>query len=153
VTLSIEARDSQGRYRDALKPVVHVQPSGGMASDLTARQVAPGRYEATVAADRDQPLTMSLGESNGGPGITRFVVPDPDAEYRLRPPDEAGLRAIATGTGGVFEPGPDDLRRPAVSKRTTPRDGWPWLVFIACLLWPADIGLRRVRLFEAESGV
>jgi hypothetical protein len=153
VTLSIEARDSQGRYRDSLKPVVRVQPGSGVASDLTARQVAPGRYEATVAVDRDQPLTISLGEPNGGAGITRYVVPDPDAEYRLRPPDEAGLRAIATGTGGVFAPSPADLRRPAVGKRTTPREGWPWLVFLACLLWPADIAVRRVRLFEAESGL
>jgi Ca-activated chloride channel homolog len=148
VTASIEARDGQDRYRDGLKPIVRVQMTGGASLEVSARQVEPGRYEATITADRDQPLTVAVSESGGAPAETRLVVPDPNAEYRLRPPDVAGLRAIATGTGGVFQPSPEDLRRPAVRRQATTHEAWPWLVLLACVLWPLDLLLRRVRLFE-----
>src|SRR4030095_5359136 len=65
--LSIQARDSQGRYRDLLRPVVHVQSAEGASTDVTARQVAPGRYEASMIADADQALTVALG-GGAGPG-------------------------------------------------------------------------------------
>jgi hypothetical protein len=147
----VEARDAQGRYRNLLKPVITVRASDGAAATVDARQVAPGRYEASITAGARQALTVSLAGDLASPAATRFVTPDPDEEYRLRPPDETALRGIARATGGRYEPALDDLQRSDAVKRTTSRALWPWLVVLAMFAWLADIWLRRVRLFEVKG--
>ena len=105
----------QGRYRDLLHPAVQVRAGTGAPRDVAARQVAPGRYEATVVADAAETLTVSTeggggeGGSNEAGAMTRTIVPDPVAEYRFGAPDEALLegdrvgdrRRLAADTGGA----------------------------------------------------
>jgi hypothetical protein len=148
--VAVEARDAQGRYRNLLKPSIAVHASDGATATVSARQVAPGRYEASISAGADQTLAVSLAAEDASPSATRYVTPDPDEEYRLRPPDETALRGIARATGGRYEPALDDLQRTDAMKRTTSRALWPWLVVLAVVVWLADIGLRRVRLFEVR---
>ena len=50
----------QGQYRDLLHPSVRVRAGDGATRDVAARQVAPGRYEATVVADAAQLLSVSV---------------------------------------------------------------------------------------------
>ena len=155
ISVAVEARDSHGRYRDLLRPVVQVRSEDGASADVTARQVAPGRYEASVIADADQPLTVTVAAQPESVTLSRsrHVVPDLDSEYRLRPTDEDTLRAIASATGGVFSPTVEDLKRPAGSSQTSRRALWPALVAIALGLWMVDILFRRIRMFEKGSGL
>lgn len=148
VSVAVEARDNQGQYRDQLSPLLQMRAPNGSAADVTARQVAPGRYEANVIAPADQPLTITLQAPAGMAPTPRHVLPDLDAEYRLRPTDGAALRAIASATGGAFEPSPAALMRQPSAQQTTRRAAWPALVALALLLWMADVALRRVRVFE-----
>jgi len=150
VSVGLEARDGAGRYRDLLDPLVHVRAEGGAGVDVTLRQVAPGRYEGAVIAVADQPLTVSLAEplAASAPTPERHVIPDLDAEYRLRPADEAVLRAIASATGGVFKPRAVDLQGQGRGDQTTRRALWPFLVLAGLALWMVDVLLRRIRLFE-----
>jgi hypothetical protein len=99
LTVTVEARDAHGNYLDRLKPSVVVEAADGRKVSQTARQVAPGRYEARVVADAAQPLTVTV---DGGETVraTRLIIPDVAAEYRFRTPDDAGLAAIAQATGG-----------------------------------------------------
>ena len=60
VGIAVEARDADGLYRDLLHPVVQVRSGAGATRDVTTRQVAPGRYEATVVADAQQPLSVRM---------------------------------------------------------------------------------------------
>jgi len=151
LALSVEARDGQGNYRDLLRPVIEVRAADGGAIDIAARQVAPGRYEANVIADADQPVAISVRAPAGATSPLHHVLPDLDAEYRLRPPDEARLRSIASATGGAYQPGPEDLKRQTGSQHTSRRAIWPALVVLALGLWMVDILLRRIRLFEART--
>jgi uncharacterized membrane protein len=147
LVVGVEARDENGNYKDLLKPVVRVRAGGGETAEVTAQQIAPGRYEARVVADARKPLAVSL-VGNDDPAMTRLVVPDPSAEYRFRAADEDRLRAIAELTGGKTSPDAAALAASGGAGRTARRAMWPGLVLAALGLWFGDIFLRRIRLFE-----
>ena len=148
LTVTVEARDPKGRFRDLLTLPVEVKSADGATAKLSARQVAPGKYKAQVTADARQPLTVSVSEA-GVAAPSRLVLPDTNAEYRFHPPDVDGLKSIAAATGGTFKPTPETLRASAASNQTVRRALWPWLVMFALVAWLGDVLLRRVRLFEA----
>ena len=152
VTVTIEARDAHGNYLDDLKPkpVVSVNAADGRQVQQPARQIAPGLYEAHIVADARQSLTISVNQPQLG-SPSRIVVPDLQAEYRFRPPDEARLEAIAQATGGMFKPTTDALRKASQSSRAARRALWPALVIAALALWMVDVLLRRVRVFETAT--
>jgi Ca-activated chloride channel homolog len=146
VAVAVETREVDGGYKDLLRPTVEVK-AGGASTRLQLRQVAPGRYEATVVADADQPLTVTaLGDGNAA--TSRIVVPDPAAEYRFSPADEGLLRSLAQATHGGFMPSPEMLTNAPRDPRTARRPIAPALIVVALALWFSDILLRRVRVFE-----
>ncbi|HEX7779773.1 MAG TPA: VWA domain-containing protein, partial [Vicinamibacterales bacterium] len=151
LTVTVEARDSKGRFRDLLTVPVEVKSGDGATAKLAARQVAPGRYQARVTADARQPLTVSSSEA-GAAAPPRFVLPDPNAEYRFNPGDVVVLKSIATATGGAWHPAPEALRDTAGSRQTVRRALWPALVVFGLVMWLVDVLMRRVRVFET-SGV
>ena len=59
IVVGLEARDTSGRYRDLLRPRVQVATSADRSTDVALRQVAPGRYEATIVADARQRLSFT----------------------------------------------------------------------------------------------
>jgi Ca-activated chloride channel family protein len=146
VTVSIEARDPHGNYLDRQKPTITIQAGDGTTATRTARQVLPGRYEATLVADAAQPLTITL-DGPGGVKTSRLVIPDTAAEYRFRPADQELLASIAAATGGAPGATADAIRRSSESQAAR-RALWPTLVFVALGLWFVDILLRRVRILE-----
>ena len=159
IAVAIEARDANGQYRNLLSPAVQIRTANAAdgasgnsgTSRVVTRQVAPGRYEATVMADATQPITIGLEgpDANTSRGVTSgTVLPDTAAEYRFRAPDETLLRSIASATGGTWHPTAATLANSAADSRTARRPLWPWLVALALLLWFADLLLRRVRIFE-----
>ena len=146
VAVAVETREVDGGYKDLLRPTVEVK-AGAASTRLQLRQVAPGRYEATVVADADQPLTVTaLGDGNAA--TSRIVVPDPAAEYRFSPADEGLLRSLAQATHGGFMPTPEMLTNAPRDPRTARRPIAPALIVVALALWFSDILLRRVRVFE-----
>jgi uncharacterized membrane protein len=145
--VSVEARDEGGDYRNLLRPAVQVSGRGGRRQDVTLRQVAPGRYEASVIASASDALTFSL--EGGAPAASRRVVPDAAAEYRFRPPDEELLRSIASATGGAWLPDGTGLREAAGDGRTDRRPLAPALIVLALVAWLCDLLLRRIRVLES----
>lgn len=153
IAVAVEARDAAGRYRNLLDPAVRVERRGRDALSVRTRQVAPGRYEATVLADAGETLRISLEGANAAvPDVsTRTVVPDPAAEYRFRPPDEAHLRSIASATGGGWRPTAAAMANASGDTRTARRALWPSLAGLALALWLVDLILRRIRIFETAT--
>jgi Ca-activated chloride channel homolog len=159
IGVAVEARDTTGQYRNLQNPVVQVRQSsrGTTPARVVTRQVAPGRYEATVMADAAQLLSISVEGAEARPasaGATAStIVPDPAAEYRFRSPDETLLRSIATATGGAYHPTPASLANATGDSRTARHPLWPALVVLALVLWFVDLLLRRIRLFEPQVAV
>src|SRR6185369_16404775 len=56
ITVTVDARDGKGGYRDLLKPVLQVRAGDDAPMTMTAHQVAPGRYEAKILADARRPI-------------------------------------------------------------------------------------------------
>ena len=149
IAIAIEAREAAGQYRNLISPAVQVTRGASPPIRVAARQVAAGRYEATVIADAAQPLTVTVDNAPGGTGVSsRTILPDPAAEYRFRPPDDALLRSIAASTGGSYRPTPSALANAPGDTRARRRPLWPTLVAFALGLWFVDLLLRRVRIFE-----
>ncbi|HEX5069572.1 MAG TPA: VWA domain-containing protein [Vicinamibacterales bacterium] len=147
IDIAIESRDAHGNYADRLKPTVTLQADDGTTATRVARQVLPGRYEASVIADASKTLTVAV-DGAGSTRATRLVIPDTAAEYRFRPPDRDVLQSIATATGGAVGATADAIRKASASQPAR-RALWPGLVLAALGLWLVDILLRRVRILEA----
>jgi uncharacterized protein (DUF58 family) len=152
LTVTVEARDPKGRFRDLLTMPVEVKSGDGATAKLAARQVAPGRYQARVTADARQPLTVTASQA-GVAAPSRLILPDPNAEYRFNPGDTVVLRSIATATGGVWHATPEQLRDTAGSRQTVRRALWPGLVVFGLVMWLVDVLMRRVRVFEEAANV
>ncbi len=147
VRVSVEARDASGLYRDLLRPTVSVTSGPDRSATVTLRQVAPGRYEATVLADASRAVTVTTSDPAGGT-IARVLVPDEASEYRFRPTDEALLKSLASATGGSWKPEPAALSAAPTDRHSERRPLWPALTIAALILWFLDILLRRIRVFE-----
>jgi uncharacterized membrane protein len=150
VRLAVEARDATGDYRNLLRPVVRVSSGGTAVRNLPARQVAPGRYEASVVADARQPLVASVTEAGTTDTIkpSRTIAADRAAEYRFSAADDELLKAIASATGGSWRPAPASLAAKPGERSSERRPLWPTLAALALALWFADLTFRRVRVFE-----
>jgi uncharacterized membrane protein len=147
IDVRVEARDAQGRYANLQPVALDVRPANGNAMTVPVRQVSPGRYETRITADAAAPLTIAVANAADSDAVRR-IVPDPDAEYRFRPPDDPLLRSIAAATGGRYAPALDDFVRPADPDRQTREALWPFCAAAALCFWLLDIWLRRVRIFE-----
>ncbi len=64
-------------------------------------------------------------------------------EFALRPPDEEKLRALATGTGGKFNPTPGEILQGDTRHAQVERELWPWLLLLALLVFIGDVAARR----------
>ncbi len=147
MALSIEARDVDGKPRDFLTPRVRVQSGTKPPVEIPARQTAPGRYEARAIVDAAETFVASVVGTETGV-TSGVVVPDPNAEYRFRAPDEPRLHTIADATGGFWQPTAAQLSNTSGEHRATRRPLWPVFLWTALGLWLLDLALRRVRVFE-----
>ncbi len=82
IRVAIEARDANGVYRDLLRPAVTVTSGDLAPANVMLRQVAPGRYEATILSDASRPVTVTTADPAGGT-ISQIIVADPAAEYPI----------------------------------------------------------------------
>jgi uncharacterized membrane protein len=147
ISLSIEARDPEGKPRDFLTPRVRVQSGTKAPVEIPARQTASGHYEARAIVDAAETFVATVVGNDTGT-TSGLVVPDTHEEYRFRAPDEGALRMIANATGGQWQPTAAQLSDTAGEHRPTRRPMWPWLLWTALVLWMLDLLLRRVRILE-----
>ena len=72
-------------------------------------------------------------------------------EYAVGDSDTGLLERIADLTGGRVDPDPSLAFDPAgLAPGSTSRTLWPWLLAVALLTLPADVGLRRLRLERGD---
>ena len=158
VSVSLEARDANGGYRDLLRPSVTVV-AGGSSVEVPLRQVAPGRYEASVLADASQTVTVTASDASGT-AISRVLPVDAAAEYRFRPPDAELLKSLASATGGSWMPAVSALRLRQTDRHSERRPLWPaspsahsaWVSSICCCARHAYRAARREQNATRTNG-
>ncbi len=145
--LVVEAVADDGSLLNGLevRAVVN-RPSGGR-EEIVLGQTAPGRYEAAVESpDRG---AYVLGLTASGPGgfeaqqTAGFSVAYPP-DFADTEPRQSFLEHAASQTGGAVIAEPESIfQRPAVMPRV-PIDIWRALLWIAAILLPLDVAVRRL---------
>jgi hypothetical protein len=152
--ISLDAVGGAGDPINGLHPLAAVVPPAAAAptATLELQQTAPGHYEGTapVSGEGAYLVRVQSGNSPDAPGAAQtlgFVVPY-SPEYRLAASGDALLASLRSITGGRAL-ALDAAGQAAVFRHDLPpaprtTDLWPWLLLIAALLLPLDIGVRRV---------
>jgi Ca-activated chloride channel family protein len=121
--------------------------------DASFRQIAPGRYEARLAARERGAYLLTLREEKKNQAASTlatlpFIVPYP-SEYRELKPNLALLSRIAEETGGEMLR-PDEWREglkrlftPDPKKASAARAIWQPLAGLGLFLFLADLAIRR----------
>jgi Mg-chelatase subunit ChlD len=149
--VTVDARDSQGRYLDSLHMQARVVSPSGSPAEITLSQTAPGRYQgafvpgdegaylirvAGAAADGQQSLAQTAGWVLGySPEYARF---EPDVRLL------EDLAAIGDGQTWSLDGDAAQLFRHDLSGRPASLPIWPWLIGLAVVLLPLDVAVRRL---------
>jgi uncharacterized membrane protein/secreted protein with Ig-like and vWFA domain len=146
----VDARAANGDYLNGYTLNGNVVNPDGSAQPIELRQTAPGRYEGSFQP-RDQGgyVIGVSGHSSNGAAVNeragwvlsyspeyRNLESDPDALYRL----------TLTAQGQVATGDPADAFAHTRSAPLATRPVWPWLLLIATLLLPFDVGVRRLAI-------
>ena len=161
-TVSLDAIDPSGKFLNrADTEVTIIDPQLGQQK-LEMKQTSPGRYVVDFETPLSGAYHLNLTQKTSGGTLlhqqTRGLIVGYPDELRLYPTNTDLLTTLATTTGGRFRPAPEDIFQTAPTsfdrqsvgqqaelravQRTTPL--WPFLVTAACLLFLADVALRRI---------
>jgi uncharacterized membrane protein len=148
--LELTAQDETGRPLNDLTLAGRVVDPENGGAELTFSQVGPGRYRAvTSAASPGVYLAQVAAATADGQQlgtVSTGVAVSYSLEYGERRDNPALLRDLAGLTGGRVDPVAADVFAPAEQAVGSVREiGLP-LLWLALLLWPLDIALRRVML-------
>ncbi|MFQ6101119.1 MAG: VWA domain-containing protein [Anaerolineae bacterium] len=158
--VTVDAVDEGGAFVNGLDASVSVVGPDGEPLLVELAQTAPGRYEGTFTPQTEGAYLMRLtappvppplagGEEGGGEGglaLTTGWVLGYSPEYAALEGDPAYLARLAElGGGGVLEEPAESFAHTLRGKGTA-RDLWPYLLGLAALLLPFDVGVRRLAL-------
>ncbi|PTX96850.1 hypothetical protein DB345_06615 [Spartobacteria bacterium LR76] len=142
LAVDVSAVTGAGTFRNGLPVTVTVAEQGGASRSLTAPQVAPGRYRVEFPKPEAETAVIAVGDGAGRP-ISLAWMRDAGREFLPVADSRPFLEKLARDGGGIFQPTPEQVFRPAAKAASTRRDLSPWLLAAALLLWPVDIWLRR----------
>lgn len=154
--LRVRSTDQDGSPRDQYQTMVRLTSPGLEPVAVALDQVAPGTYEADLGTIESGAWALRVDQvRDGSSPLARtlvLVAPTP-AEYRLLGTNERLLAALRDATGGQAlsgEAAATQVWSHDVPATIAARDLWPWLVVLALLLWPIDVGVRRLNLGRGE---
>jgi uncharacterized membrane protein len=154
--LSVEALDPQGNYRNFLNLQAVVVSPKGERQTVRLEQKGPGHYETRfptkeVGAYLINLMQIENGQPSGSMVLGASVNYSP--EFSASEPNAHLLKRLADAGGGRILnpdlPADNPFRHDRV-KTFQPRDLWEWLLQLAILLFPLDVGIRRIYIDRAE---
>jgi uncharacterized membrane protein len=153
--LVVEARRDSGEFINELTLDASVVDPRLNAKGVTLKQVAPGRYEVELDPQVEGAYFIRVAGGNateaGGVAQTTGWVLSYSPEYRLRAANTDLLREIAELTGGENLTGKPELAfTHNIRAEQASQSLWPWLLLVALLLLPVDVGVRRVIITSTD---
>jgi len=157
--IELSAQNEQGQTLDKLAVQGKLIDPNNASTALSFVQVGPGRYRAVTSADTPgvylaQIAAVGADGQPVGMASTGLVV-SYSPEYGATRDNPQLLRELASISGGRVDPAATTIfEPPAQAVGSVTEIGMP-LLWLALLLWPLDIGLRRLylRLGEFAPGL
>ncbi len=154
--LTVEAVDSKGNYRNFLDLRAAVVSPSGEPQHIRLEQTGPGHYEVQFNTKEVGSYAVNLmelrdGKVQGSQVLGASVNFSP--EYNASEPNLSLLHRLAeVGGGKVLNPSSlnDNSFLHDRQKTFQPFALWEWLLRFAILLFPIDVGIRRIQLDRAE---
>ena len=147
--ITLDAVDPTGRYLNQATVELTVVDPHLKTSKRTLSQSAPGRYTQKIETSQSGAYHLEFTVKQGEKVVarqSRGLSVGYNEELRLKPTDEVGLQAIATHSGGTYNPKPADLFTPSTRTTLRPTPLWPYLLSLAAMLLVLDVALRRIDL-------
>ncbi len=148
--LQVRSAEEDGSPRDQYQTTVRLTSPGLDPVAVTLDQVAPGTYEAELGTIEPGAWALRVDQVRDGTsplGRTLVLVAPTPAEYRLLGTNERLLAALRDATRGralAGEGAATEVWAHDVPASIAAQDLAPWLVLLALLLWPLDVGVRRL---------
>lgn len=144
--LKVDAVNESGEFVSDLQGEALVVGPDGKEKKFQLNLSAPGQLDAFWPASARGAYHAQVLLKRGNQIVEQQYVSGtvgyPD-EFSLRPPDEQKLRNLASGTGGKFNPAPEDILKGDTRQAEVERELWPWLLLLALLVFVADVVARR----------
>jgi uncharacterized membrane protein len=161
LSVEVTSVDADGAPRNFYRTILRLVSPELEPTQAVLEQVGPGRYAGTVRAE-DQGaylvrVAQTFEDESGTDAASRtlgLVSPAAD-EYRRLGVDADALAGYARAGGGISLDPSDDATAEAVWRHDIeagafPTPIWPWLLLLAILLVPLDVGVRRVALARSD---
>ena len=154
--IAVEAVDDGGNFRNFLELNARVVDPNGEGQALRLEQTAPGRYEARFDAKAVGAYTINLMHMEGDDLLGAQMI---GTSLNFSPEFSSSetrwdlLNRLAELSRGKVFADMTVASNPFAHDRLEtfqPKDLWEWLLKFAILLFPIDVGLRRVQLDPLE---
>jgi len=152
--IEMRGHDRLGNPLTSESAMVRIATPDGKSREVTLNQQAPGFYEGSFETSALGSYVVTVAEKDPT-GATRvsssgFSVPYPP-EYRSFRPNRPLLSQVAKRTNGIELKEPIQALRPVPNPGSSISELWPLMVFLAALLIPVDVGVRRLAIPFAEA--
>jgi len=159
--VEVTSLDDEAGPRNFYRTVIRLVSPDLEPIQTVLEQVGPGRYAGSVRADEPGAylvrVAQTFEDASGTDAASRTlgVVSPAAEEYRRLGIDAQALRSFAaTGAGRELplvadEDAPDPWSHD-IQASAFPTPIWPWLLVLAIVLVPIDVGVRRVALSGAD---
>ncbi|MEW6305510.1 MAG: glutamine amidotransferase, partial [Verrucomicrobiota bacterium] len=154
--VSVEALDEEGNFRNFLTLQATVVSPKGERQTVRLEQTGPGHYEARFPTKEVGAYLMNLmdikdGQVRGSQVLGASVNYSP--EFNATGPNFNLMQRVSeTGSGKVLDPAKPDDHPFKYNRRRTfqPKDLWEMLLQLSIILFPLDVGVRRIQLDREE---
>jgi uncharacterized membrane protein len=146
----VDARAANGDYLNGYTLNGSIVAPDGSAQPIGLQQIAPGRYEGPFQP-RDQGAYVIgvAGQSANGEAVNERAgwVLSYSPEYRnLESDPDAVYQFTLAAQGQIASNDPAEAFAHTQNAPLATRPVWPWLLLVAALLLPFDVGVRRLAI-------
>jgi Ca-activated chloride channel family protein len=160
LNIEVTSLDDDGAPRNFYRTVLRLVAPNLDPVQSVLTQVGPGRYAGTVRADQQGAYLVRVAQTREGADSANrtlgVVSPAAEEFRRLGVDSEALARYASAGHGRELPLDPADeatvrqVWSHDIVAAAFPTPVWPWLLLIAMILVPIDVGVRRVALTRGD---
>ncbi|MFN2484990.1 MAG: VWA domain-containing protein [Candidatus Limnocylindria bacterium] len=155
VAVDVESLDDDGAPRNFFRSLIRVVGPSLDPQQSELQQTGAGRYAGTIQVEESGAYLVRISQTRDGePAASRTLglVNPAAAEFRRLGVDAEALGELARAALGreLDTDAPEEVWRHDIPADAFPGPIWPWLLVLAFVLFPVDVGVRRVAITRGD---